>query len=109
MAGRLITPPDIIAGENSILLLDPSEIELTSLVLWLKTVPDHYDVHVYYQDMNNGEWLSKVLQGVKLVLKSQTQINLFQNLCFDNVVEYGPGKENQDLLQYFLKKNLLER
>jgi hypothetical protein len=109
MAGRLITPPDIISGEHSILLLDPSEIELTSLIFWLKTVPDHYDVHVYYNAMNNEEWLGKVLQGVKLVLKSQSQINLFQKLCFDNVVEYGPDTENQDLLQYFLKKHLLER
>lgn len=110
MSGRLITPPDVIVGDNSILISDPTDIELTTLILWLKTVPENYDLHLYHMDMNDDKWLSKVLQSVQVVLLSQLRTNLSKDIFKDKIiVDYGPDTEYQDPLQYFLKKHIAER
>jgi hypothetical protein len=107
MAGRLITPPDIISSEHSILILDPSEIELTSVILWLKTVQYNYDIHLYYSNTKDVKWLTNVLQFTKTVLSSRLRSNLSEDTVKNiKTIEYGPDTEYQDLLQYFLKKHV---
>ena len=107
MSSQLITPPDFIAGPNSILVLDASEIELTSVILWLKTVPHSYDIHLYSSNTEDVKWLTNVLQYTKTVLSSRLRTNLSEDIVRNiKTIEYGPDTEYQDLLQYFLKKHV---
>ena len=48
MPSQFITPPDHLPTKQNILIINALETELATLVLWLKTVSDEYDIHLYH-------------------------------------------------------------
>lgn len=111
MSSQIVTPPDHIPSRNNILIINASSDQLTTLVLWLKTIHDSYDVHVWHSQMeDSSNWVFAVAQQADVILASKQNkkeiptelLNLFQN----HIVWFGPETEFLDVIQYFLlKKN----
>lgn len=113
MVSRIITPPDHIKSKQSFLIVNAVQEELATLVLWLKTVPDNFDMHVYHSQMPELDWAMTVSQTVETILVSKPNytdldpnlIKLFKSSS--RVVHFGSGTEYPDLIHFFLTKNEL--
>lgn len=113
MSSQIVTPPDHIPSRNNILIINASSDQLTTLVLWLKTIHDSYDIHVWHNYMEDSlNWVFNVAQQADVILASDQNkseippelLNLFQ----DHIVWFGPGTEFSDVIQYFLSKKELK-
>lgn len=104
MPSKLITPPDFIDSTGSILIVNASEFELATLILWLKTVNLDLNLHLYRTDMNDVNWLHTVLTGMQTVL-IYTQEHSLDDMFADSgvkIVRFGPDTEYNSLIDYFL-------
>lgn len=102
MSSKLITPPDIHPG--GVLVINASQSELITLILWLKSVPDVYSLHLYNEHMNDLNWLRRVLTAVDHVLLCDsggdiTDIVLQSGV---SVTKFGPGTDYNFAVDYFL-------
>jgi hypothetical protein len=113
MPSQIITPPDHIPSRNNILIINAHVDQLTTLVLWLKTVHDSYDIHVWHSHMEDAlNWVFNVAQQADVILASDQNsseipaefLDLFQN----HIVWFGPGTEFSDVIQYFLSNKELK-
>ena len=113
MVSQIITPPDHIRSNQSFLVINATEDELTTLVLWLKTVPDTFDVHLYHSQMPDLDWALEVSQTVRTVLVSRTfysdlDPSIARMLDSNSrAVYFGAGTEYPDLVHFFLTKKEL--
>ena len=104
MPSKLITPPDFIESGNNILIVDASEFELATLILWLKTVNLDLNLYLYRTDMSNVNWLYNILTNVQTVLL-YTQEHSLDSVFADTgskVIRFGEGTEYHSLIDYFL-------
>lgn len=111
MPSQLITSPDIVAGQNNILIINANREQLTTLVLWLKTQSESYNVYVWHQGMNDDlGWVQNVSDRSEVILvdKNSTVPQLLLNYFDTRVTWFGQDTEYQDLIHYFLKKQELE-
>jgi len=113
MSSRIITPPDKFLTAKSYLIINAIDTEIDTLVLWLKTVPEVYDIHLWHQQMLDTEmWLAQVINGCQYVLINKK----FQRFLPPNAVRalerkdnkdyFGADTEYNDLIQWFLTKRL---
>ena len=105
MPSKIITPPDHFSTEKNILIINPKEDNFVNLVLWLKTVPDEYTIHVYIDKMNRPEWASMVAESADVILVSDQPVpeQVAQVIKNKSVVKIGlENSDFADLLQYFL-------
>lgn len=107
---RIITPPNKFFTEISCLVINALDNDVDLLVLWLKTVPEKFDVHLWHLYMSDTDfWLLETIQRVKFVLVNQ---QFEENLSYqirnqlerrDHIHYFGPNTENQDLVQFFIR------
>jgi len=109
MPSQFITPPDHLPTKQNILIINALETELATLVLWLKTVSDEYDIHLYHSKMPETDWVVAVAQQAHTILLSNIEEStltpsLTQALADRNdaVVRFGPSADFLDLIQFFL-------
>lgn len=114
MASQIITAPDYIPGNgtgNSILILNSHKDQLTTLVLWLKTVRESYNIHLWHQFMPDTiGWAQRASDGVDVILayKGEYIPNEIKSYCEDRIIWFGPDTEYPDLIHYFFEKEKLE-
>lgn len=113
MPSQIITPPDHIPSHNNVLIINAGLDQLSTLLLWLKTIHDSYNVHVWHSQMeDSSNWLFDVAQQADVILASGHNkkeiptklLDLFQN----HIVWFGPGTEFLDVIQYFLSRKELK-
>ena len=111
MPSRIITPPDLIANKKNLLIINATSPELATLILWLKTVPDQFDIHLYHSRMTETNWAIEVAESAETILVSKenyrdlnTEIINVLNSFSDRVVYFGLDSDYPDLIQYFLTK-----
>ena len=111
MSSQIVTAPDHIPCRDNILIINAHTEHLTTLVLWLKTVREEYTIHVWHEGMTETlDWAQKVAGQAEVILAHngdpipESLLSLFK----DNIVWFGSGTENHDLIHYFLKKQELE-
>lgn len=114
MSSRIITPPDKFLTARSYLIINAIDTEIDTLVLWLKTVPETYDIHLWHVQMPDTEmWLYQVINGVQHVLinkkfeqyippNSQRILNKKQQQSY-----FGPETENTEVIHWFLRNRLV--
>lgn len=114
MPSRIITPPDHVGTKQNILVINATQNDLTTLILWLKTIPDQFDIHVYHNQMPDTEWTLTVAETAATILVSKpNQPDLKPEIAkmiefFSNrVVFFGINTDYPDLIQYFLTKKEL--
>ena len=114
MSSRLITPPDHIKTKQNILVINAVQNDLATLVLWLKTIPDQYDIHLYHNQMPETDWAKLVAETAETILVSKVNsTNLNKEIADmlgyfeDRLVYFGPGTDFPDLIQFFLTKKEL--
>lgn len=111
MPSQLITPPDRIQSKHSCLIINAIDTSIDTLVLWLQTVPDEYDIHLYHCEMVTyhdwavqvAEWAPKILVETNHTKYLVDRLQQVLNRRSDAVVHFGPGTEYTELVQYFLK------
>lgn len=115
MTTKFITPPDQIFEGNSVLILNALETELATLLIWLKTVDDSFDIHLYHSKMPETDWAIDVAKKSKFVVVSKVEESYLnqdiQDVLFeikDKVYRFGPSAEYDDLVQLFLSKSGLK-
>lgn len=114
MPSQLITPPDRIISPQSFLIINAIDTSVDSLILWLQTVPEEYDIHLYHSEMiTYPDWAVQVAEVVPRILVEINHIKylvdrLRQVLTrrAESVVQFGPGTAYPELVQYFLKNRL---
>jgi MarR-like DNA-binding transcriptional regulator SgrR of sgrS sRNA len=111
MVSRIITPPDQIKSKQNFLVINAAQEELTTLVLWLKTIPDQFDIHLYHSQMSDTDWVLDVAQTVETILVSENyKLDLepsVQKMLLsldDRVIYFGNTTEYPDLIHFFLTK-----
>lgn len=113
MSSRIITPPDKFLTARSFLVINAIDTEIDTLVLWLKTVPETYDIHLWHVQMPDTEmWLYQVINGVQHVLinkKYQQHLPPNSSKILDRKTQksyFGPDTENLELIHWFLRNRL---
>ena len=113
MSSRIITPPDKFLTSTSYLIINAIDTEIDTLVLWLKTVPEKYDIHLWHSQMPETEmWLLQVINGSQHVLinkkfeKFLPQPVLKSLERKNNKDYFGVETQYPDLIQWFLKKRI---
>lgn len=112
MPSQIITPPDHIPSKGNILIINALENELSTLVLWLKTVSEEYNIHIYHSDMKDDlVWVVDVAESAEYVLSSKMdhqRVHARLQEVFMRSPEklqfFGPNTEFTDLIQFFLTK-----
>ena len=109
MPSRIVTPPDHLPTKKNILIINALDTELATLVLWLKTVPDEYDIHLYHSQMPEDSWVATVFGSADQVLISQPEMPALNAVVKDliatnnsPIIYFGKNTEYPDLIQYFL-------
>jgi hypothetical protein len=109
MPSQFITPPDHLPSKKNILIINALETELATLVLWLKTVPDEYDIHLFHNDMPEIDWVIKVAKQAEHIVLSGIEESMMDKKLKEVVQEqkesvsrFGPGSEYADLIHFFL-------
>jgi hypothetical protein len=109
MNSRFITPPDHLPTEKNILIINALDTQLATLALWLKTVSDCYDIHLYHSQMPSSNWIIDVIAQADRILVSKPEIPALslavQELLDANnqrIVYFGTNTDYPDLIQYFL-------
>lgn len=110
MSSQIITPPDKVLSKQSYLVINAIDTEIDTLVLWLKTISEQYDIHLWHSQMIDSElWLYHVISGVEHVLVNKKFENyLPPNLrrILDrksNLSYFGPDTVNLELIHWFLR------
>lgn len=114
MPSRIITPPDQIKTRQNILVINATTVDLTNLVIWLKTVPDNFDVHLYHNQMPETDWALEVAETAETILVSKDnyldlkpEILSMIDVLKDRVVYFGDNSDYPDLVHFFLTKKEL--
>lgn len=76
MSSQLITPPDQIDSGDAYLIINAVDEEIECLILWLKTVVDNYDIHLYNTNMPDTEWACSLASKVKHILVNDKYTDL---------------------------------
>lgn len=105
--------PDQIKSDNSMLIINALDNELETLIMWLKTVNFDPDIHLYHALLPQASWAVEVVNIVNIILLSTRYKDLLDNSVLEvlslhksKIIDFGPGSEYTDLLQYFLKTNV---
>lgn len=114
MPSQLITPPDRIISPHSYLIVNAIDTSVDTLVLWLRTVPEEYDIHLYHSEMiTYHDWAVQVAEVVPRILVEKTHVKYLADRLqqvlekrSSAVTEFGPGSSYPELVQYFLKNRL---
>lgn len=115
MTSRIITPPDHLPTKKNILVINAVDHELTTLILWLKTVPDQYDIHVFHSQMPDSDWALKTIIDANQILVSRPEMPTLSmaikdllEVNQDRIIYFGQDTEYPDLIQYFLQNRELQ-
>jgi len=109
MPSQFITPPDHLPTKHNILIINALETELATLVLWLKTVADEYDIHLYHSKMPETDWVVDVANKAHTIMLSNIEESTLSPMLAtaliarrDAVVRFGPNADFLDPIQIFL-------
>jgi hypothetical protein len=77
MYSNFITPPDFVRNDlHSILLVDPTEQEVTDCALICKNVGTDFNVYIYLEQYQDFEWLEQAFNLSKAVIINTASNNL---------------------------------
>jgi len=114
MPSQLITPPDRIHSKHAFLIINAIDTSIETLVLWLQTVHDEYDLHLYHSKMITyhdwaiqiAEWVPKILVEINHTKYINARLQTVIDRRSDSVTYFGPGTEYSELVQYFLRNRI---
>lgn len=74
---KLVTPPDVVKGRAySVVVIDPTLEEVDDLALFLQYSERQFNVYLYRAEMNDEEWLNKVVEKSNTVI-----VNTVNTVC----------------------------
>lgn len=107
---RLITPPDKFYTDYSYLIINAIDTDIDLVALWLRTVPENYDIHLYHVEMKNDySWFLETVMKVKFVL---VNTEFYEHIGAEgkfiltnrsNVIFFGNDTPYKDLVQFFIQ------
>ena len=106
MHSNLVSPPDYI---ETVLIIEPTELQLVECADTLKTNATPYDVYYYKLDMDNTEWLSKVYRRADRVLSpGPLNLDFLEDSAFmtdngEKIEFFGPSQKYSKPAEYFAK------
>lgn len=109
---NIITPPDIIDdGSHTVVLVDPSQPEVEAVALYCSGVDVVFNVYVYLSNMNDVEWLTKVISKADAIIINTVpnKLSKFKDkvAIYPNAYYYGPKrflmnpKQIKNPIEYF--------
>jgi len=107
MPSKLITPPNVLDDQDSILIVNAYDRDIELLVLWLQHVRANLNIYLYHSLMSDHEWsIDRITHSLRVLVNSQYNENLTQQQLRSlesrtNVYYYGKTCQYQDLLSYF--------
>jgi hypothetical protein len=114
MPSQFITPPDHLPSKQNILIVNALESELATLVLWLKTVSDEYNIHLFHNEMPETDWAVAVAeQAEHIVIAKIDEDRMHDSLKevikdrAECVSRFGADTDYADLIQFFLTNKQL--
>lgn len=107
MPSKLITPPNVLDDQDSILIVNAYDRDIELLVLWLQHVRANLNIYLYHSLMPEYEWsIDRIVNSSRVLVNNQYSENLTQQQLLSlesrtNVYYYGNKCQYQDLLSYF--------
>jgi len=95
MYSNFITPPDFIENDlHTILLIDPTEMEVQDTALICKNVGTDFNVYIYLEQYKDFEWLERAFNLSEAVIINTTSNELSkvkdQMVSHHKASYYGP-------------------
>lgn len=87
---RFITHPDIITKDKntSIVLVDPTQNELSKVERFLQTSKQDFDVYIYYCKNNDLEYLNSICKDSKTFINQGSQVTATNSVRYqDDLIE----------------------
>jgi hypothetical protein len=74
---NIITPPDFIeSNAHTVLLIDPTQIEVEAIALYCSGTDESFNIYVYLSQMNDTEWLSSAMHKSMAIIVNTTESDL---------------------------------
>jgi hypothetical protein len=110
MTSRLITPPDKLRSPNNFLICNAVDEDVDQLVMYLKTCPRTYDIHLYHSGMESAlEWVNDLAREVETVIINEKFYAILDSKLQDilelrqqSIVYYGESNNHLNLVDYFI-------
>jgi hypothetical protein len=96
MHSNFVTPPDYI---ESILIIGATAAEAQTCAETLKNTGKSYNVYFYNEEMNDVEWLNKIMFRVDTILLQEDQLKY----TVPTPIGFGPKCELKAPADYFTK------
>ena len=81
MLSNLVTPPDIVDnGLHSILLVDPEQADVDTVIKFCQHTDRVFNVYVYTPNMNDLDWLAQAVNTNDAVIVN-TRTDDYKDLC----------------------------
>jgi hypothetical protein len=110
MTSRLITPPDKLRSANNFLVCNAIDEDVDKLVMYLKTCPRTYDIHLYHSGMESAlDWVRDLAREVTTVIINEkfyavldSKLQDILELRRQSIVFYGESTDHLNLVDYFI-------
>jgi cellulose biosynthesis protein BcsQ len=94
---NFITPPDFVDEQkHSVLLIDADAQTIVSLSEWCQRANSEYNVYLYHHNVDNQDWLDKVVQLVDVIIVNTEPSSLTslkdKMAMLQNAYHYGPKR-----------------
>jgi len=96
MHSNFITPPDYV---ESVLIIGATEQEIQDCAAVVKDSTQPYNIYFYQDNMNQREWLNRVMFRVDHILLQQEQLQF----TVPRPIGFGPDCELKSPADYFTK------
>lgn len=115
MPSQIITPPDQYLGPNNFLIINAVDRDLELVILWLKTIPEQYNLHLYHSMMQDCEqWVySMIKQADNILVNKQFEMEMAEPLRIalaqrgaKYIRRFGDDSDYPELIHYFLQSKI---
>jgi hypothetical protein len=93
---NFVTPPDYV---ESILIIGASREEVQACADVVKNTGKSFNVYFYNEEMNNAEWLNKIMFRVDAILLQEDQLKF----TVPKPLGFGPNCQLKAPADYFTK------
>jgi hypothetical protein len=103
MPSLIVTPPEKIKEPGSYLVVNAAPDDLEMVLRWLQINGVDLIINLYYEHMNNLEWLGEVADMAEHILvESSTNPATLVQLPENKITRIGQDQEYSKAIDYFI-------
>lgn len=110
---QIITPPDIVNAENSVLLVNVTKNDLEMIIHWLRLAERNITMYIYKSGSADDNWLAKVSESCDKILIERSKTESTDVIKLINkpnkIIWFGDDQEYCMAIEYFIKNDRINQ